>query len=119
MSSYGYRTLQVFSTCDENGMAAILARCVELGLETTGIVTCKPNGGQWISTIPRDSKLGWPEVKEHTDKLHEVVNTCHRHNLVREDTFLHFILLFNYEDERLGVWQSTIDLTNNGINGEA
>lgn len=111
MSAYGFRTLQVFTTCDEEGMKVVLGKCEELGLQTTGIHTCSPNGGFYLVVLPRDSKLGWPEVEEHKKKLYEVISKCHRHNSEKGDIFLHFTLMFNYEHEQLNNWQSIIELS--------
>ena len=111
MSAYGYRTLHVFASSDERGMAMVLAKCEELGLQTTGIHTCAPNGGQYLSVLPRDSKVGWPEVEEQKEKLYQVMTVCHKRNEHLEDTFIHFTLLYSYHHEQLNNWQSIIEIS--------
>lgn len=111
MSAYGFRTLHVFAISDKHGMEKVLAKCEELGLQTTGIYTCPPNGGQYLSVLPRSSKIGWPEVEEQRKKLYEVISVCHRRNEEMGDDFLHFTLMFSYDHEQLNKWQSVIELS--------
>jgi hypothetical protein len=111
MSEYGFRTLHVYAISDKQGMAKVLAKCEELGLQHTGVHTCSPNGGQYLSVLPRDSKLGWPEVEEQKTKLYEVMTVCHRHNEEMGDDFLNFTLLFSYQHEQLNKWQSIIEIS--------
>ncbi|MNC20863.1 hypothetical protein D3C75_688300 [compost metagenome] len=111
MSSYGFRTLHVYAVSDKQGMEKVLAKCEELGLQTTGIFTCAPNGGQYLSVLPRDSKLGWAEVEEQRLKLYEVMSVCHRYNEECDGRDLHFTLLFSYDHEQLDKWQSIIEIS--------
>jgi hypothetical protein len=111
MSAYGFRTLHVYGISEKQGMAQVLAKCEELGLQNTGIHTCAPNGGQYLSVLPRDSKLGWPEVEEQRLKLYEVMSVCHRYNEESGCRDLHFTLLYSYEHEQLNKWQSIIEIS--------
>lgn len=110
MSAYGFKSLQVFTTCDKEFIHKVAEKATELGLNHSGAV-CLPLNDHWFLTVfPTGSKLGWPQVKEFDDDIYKLIDMCHQRNREQGDKYMHFVVLDSYEHESLGEWQHRIEI---------
>ncbi|MNH68828.1 hypothetical protein D3C73_209150 [compost metagenome] len=111
MSEYGFRTLHVMSTSDRNGMEQVMAKCDELGLAHSGLHTCAPNGGTYLTVFPLDSKVGWEQETEHKKDLYKVLSVIQRKHYEQGYVSMHFTMLYSYNHEQLNNWQNIIEIS--------
>ena len=110
MSSYGFKSLQVFTTCDGEFIKTVADKATELNLQHSGAVYLPLNGNWFLTVYPNGSKLGWPEARQHDEKLYELISMCAKRNHEQGDRYMHFVLVDSFQHEQLGEWQHRLEL---------